>query len=112
MPKYDYHCENCDLTYELKLPFGSSVDQECNECNKTARRLLTPPALVFKGSGFYKTSERASDSDGKAEKTKSKGTNKPATETKPSDSSSSSTNDSKPSSTNDSKPSVTNTSDA
>jgi len=104
MPKYDYHCDNCDLTYELKLPFGSSVEQECNQCSETARRLLSPPALVFKGSGFYKTSERASDSDGKNEKTKSKEPTKTPTK--------GATSTSSASSTTDVKPSVTNTSDA
>ena len=58
MPKYDYRCDACDQTFELKLPFGSSIDQDCPECDSAARRLLTPPALVFKGSGFYKTAER------------------------------------------------------
>lgn len=103
MPKYDYHCDNCDLTYELKLPFGSAVDQKCNECKEIARRLLTPPALIFKGSGFYKTSERASGSDGKPEKNKSKGTSKAAAETKTSDSSASSKADVKPAVTNTSE---------
>ena len=58
MPKYDYRCDACDQTFELKLPFGSSIDQACPECDSDARRLLTPPALVFKGSGFYKTADR------------------------------------------------------
>ena len=58
MPKYDYHCDGCDQTFELKLPFGSPIDQACPKCDHLARRLLTPPALVFKGSGFYKTADR------------------------------------------------------
>ena len=58
MPKYDYHCDVCDQTFELKLPFGSPIDQACPKCDSGARRLLTPPALVFKGSGFYKTADR------------------------------------------------------
>ena len=62
MPKYDYHCDTCDKTFELKLPFGSSIEQTCPKCNSDARRLLTPPALVFKGSGFYKTADRGDSS--------------------------------------------------
>ena len=58
MPKYDYHCDVCDQTFELKLPFGSPIDQACPKCDSGARRLLTPTALVFKGSGFYKTADR------------------------------------------------------
>ena len=59
MPKYDYHCDVCDQTFELKLPFGSPIDQACPKCDSGARRLLTPPALVFKGSGFYETDYRS-----------------------------------------------------
>ena len=32
--------------------------QECPDCLGVARRVLTPPALVFKGSGFYVTDNR------------------------------------------------------
>ena len=71
MPKYDYHCDACERTFELKLPLGSSSDQDCPECDSAARRLLTPPALVFKGSGFYETDYR-SDSYQKGAKAESK----------------------------------------
>ena len=70
MPKYDYHCDACDQTFELKLPFGSSIDQDCPECDSAARRLLTPPALVFKGSGFYKTAERGESNSKQSNATK------------------------------------------
>ena len=70
MPKYDYHCDVCDQTFELKLPFGSSIDQDCPECDSAARRLLTPPALVFKGSGFYKTAERGESNSKQSNGTK------------------------------------------
>lgn len=70
MPKYDYHCDACDQTFELKLPFGSSIAQSCPECDSAARRLLSPPALVFKGSGFYKTAERGESNSKQSNATK------------------------------------------
>ena len=70
MPKYDYHCDACDQTYEVKLPFGSSIHQACPKCDSAARRLLTPPALVFKGSGFYKTAERGESNSKQSNATK------------------------------------------
>ena len=70
MPKYDYHCDACDQTYEVKLPFGSSIHQDCPKCDSAARRLLTPPALVFKGSGFYKTAERGESNSKQSNATK------------------------------------------
>ena len=70
MPKYDYHCDECEQTFELKLPFGSPIDQTCPQCDSTARRLLTPPALVFKGSGFYKTADRSENNSKQSSTTK------------------------------------------
>ena len=70
MPKYDYHCDVCDQTFELKLPFGSPIDQACPKCDSGARRLLTPPALVFKGSGFYKTADRSENNSKQSSTTK------------------------------------------
>jgi predicted nucleic acid-binding Zn ribbon protein len=32
--------------------------QECPQCGGQARRVLTPPAIVFKGSGWYITDSR------------------------------------------------------
>ena len=40
--------------------------QKCPKCGKKPRRLIVPAAIVFKGSGWYKTDSRP------AEKTESK----------------------------------------
>jgi putative FmdB family regulatory protein len=62
LPTYDYHCNACDKTYEARESFSAPMEHECQECGKgIAKRLLTAPAIVFKGSGWY-----AKDSKSKA----------------------------------------------
>jgi putative FmdB family regulatory protein len=59
MPKYDYRCARGHV-YEKRESFSAPAVQECQECGTEARRVLTPPAIVFKGSGWYKTDSRGS----------------------------------------------------
>lgn len=65
MPKYDYRCSGCGNVYEKREGFDAPSLQACPSCGAEARRVLTPPAIVFKGSGWYATDSRkgsASDS--------------------------------------------------
>ena len=59
MPLYDYQCE-AGHRYEIRLPFGSPSEQKCETCGKPARRLLSAPPIVFKGSGWYSTDSQRS----------------------------------------------------
>lgn len=60
MPAYDYQCAKCGVVYELREGFDAPSKHKCQQCGKgEARRLLGVPAVVFKGSGFYKTDNRA-----------------------------------------------------
>ena len=58
MPRYAYRCSACRHVYEKREGFDALSVQECPDCLGVARRVLTPPALVFKGSGFYVTDNR------------------------------------------------------
>jgi putative FmdB family regulatory protein len=58
MPRYDYRCSACGHQYEKRESFSAPSVQECPVCQGQARRLLTPPAIVFKGSGWYITDSR------------------------------------------------------
>ncbi|MBI2761691.1 MAG: hypothetical protein HYX51_09735 [Chloroflexi bacterium] len=62
MPKYDYRCTACGSVYEKREGFDAPALQECPSCQGQARRVFSPPAIVFKGSGWYKTDSRGSDS--------------------------------------------------
>ena len=67
MPTYDYVCEACDHAFELFQSIKEDAKRKCPECGKPKLRRLIGPgaAIVFKGSGFYKTDYR-SDSYKKA----------------------------------------------
>lgn len=57
MPKYDYRCI-AGHVYEKREGFDAPAVQICQVCGVEARRVLTPPAIVFKGSGWYVTDSR------------------------------------------------------
>lgn len=58
MPTYEYRCLDCHRQYEKREGFDAPALQECPSCGGTARRVLHATAVVFKGSGFYKTDSR------------------------------------------------------
>ena len=61
MPTYDYVCNACDHEFELFQPITANAKRKCPECGRfKLRRLIGPgAAIVFKGSGFYKTDYRS-----------------------------------------------------
>ena len=61
MPRYDYHCPVCDEVFELTQSFDSEPVAECPKCGSRSRRLISHPAIHFKGSGFYTTDNRSSN---------------------------------------------------
>src|SRR6266568_1582763 len=63
MPKYDYRCTACGVVYEKREGFDAPALQDCPECSGSARRVLTAPAIVFKGSGWYATDSRKGSAD-------------------------------------------------
>jgi putative FmdB family regulatory protein len=58
MPTYDYHCDHCGLDFSERQRFADTAIERCPRCGQTPRRLFALPALVFKGSGWYKTDSR------------------------------------------------------
>jgi putative FmdB family regulatory protein len=56
MPTFDFQCEKCGAVFEFSRPFGSKTMPACSNCGgKKTEKLLTPPAVHFKGAGWYKT---------------------------------------------------------
>jgi predicted nucleic acid-binding Zn ribbon protein len=47
--------------------------EACPKCGKRPRRLVSAPAIVFKGSGWYKTDSRATSSPSKGSSDKDGG---------------------------------------
>lgn len=54
MPIYEYKCENGHV-FEAIQKMTDEPLRECQECGAPASRVLTPPAIHFKGSGFHNT---------------------------------------------------------
>jgi len=59
MPLYGYVCEICGVEVGIKHRVEEiGVDKICPMCDGELRRRWTPPAVVFKGRGFYTTENR------------------------------------------------------
>ena len=58
MPVYEYRCSK-GHEYERTESFSAPTRQKC-ECGAIANRLISRPAVIFKGSGFYSTDNRKS----------------------------------------------------
>jgi putative FmdB family regulatory protein len=54
MPIYEYKCENGHV-FEVIQRMTDEPLTRCEECGAPAARVLTPPAIHFKGSGFHNT---------------------------------------------------------
>jgi putative FmdB family regulatory protein len=61
MPTYDYVCDACEHAFELFQGISAPVEKKCPKCKKPKLRRLfgTGGAIMFKGSGFYKTDYRS-----------------------------------------------------
>ena len=98
MPLYEYECEACQKRFERIQKYSDPPIEVCPNCAKgPVRKLLSSPAIQFKGSGWYITDyakksggRDTGDSKGQgskdaAESSKSETTGKEttSTETKP-----------------------------
>jgi putative FmdB family regulatory protein len=59
MPIYDYACQSCGRRIELMHGVNASGPGACEQCGGQMRKLLSPPAIVFKGSGWAKKDARS-----------------------------------------------------
>ena len=56
MPLYEYECEACHHRFERIQKFSDPLVRKCPKCGrKKVKKLLSSPAIQFKGSGFYIT---------------------------------------------------------
>jgi putative FmdB family regulatory protein len=70
MPLYEYECESCAHRFERIQKFSDPLVDTCPSCGGPVRKLLSSPAIQFKGSGWYITDypKKGSDSGGGAKK--------------------------------------------
>ncbi len=62
MPLYDYRCNQCGKTTEIRHGFNDTHSEPCAQCGGTMGRVFNPAPIVFKGSGFYITDSRSGGS--------------------------------------------------
>jgi putative FmdB family regulatory protein len=55
MPLYEYACEKCGQTFEVMQKFSDEPLSSHENCGGQVQRLISAPALQFKGSGWYIT---------------------------------------------------------
>ncbi len=55
MPIYEYECRRCGHRFELIQKFSDKPRKRCPECSGAVDRLISPPAIRFKGTGWYVT---------------------------------------------------------
>ena len=85
MPLYDYKCDQCGEVFEVMQKFSDAPLMVHEGCGGSVHRLLSPPALQFKGSGWYITDYGKSGSKGGGSSANANGGG--SSESKPADSS-------------------------
>ena len=55
MPLYEYKCKSCGSVFEVMQKFSDQPLKVHAGCGGAVERLLSPPALQFKGTGWYIT---------------------------------------------------------
>jgi putative FmdB family regulatory protein len=55
MPLYEYQCDACGHKFEKIQKFSDPLETTCPKCGGAVHKLMSSPAIQFKGSGFYIT---------------------------------------------------------
>ncbi len=75
MPLYEYQCDECEHRFEVIQKFSDDLVSICPKCEGRVRKLVSSPAIQFKGTGWYVTDYARKPSEGESE-------DKPKTEKK------------------------------
>jgi putative FmdB family regulatory protein len=87
MPLYEYLCQKCGHRFERIQKFSDKIVTKCAECGGRVERVISAPAVQFKGSGWYVTdyanksgapsnADGGKDKDSKAETAKTESAGK------------------------------------
>jgi len=96
---YEYECEACAHRFERIQKFSDPPIDTCPKCGSKVRKLISSPAIQFKGSGFYITDYPKSGSSsgaGKSDKSEKSEKSDKSSDSKSSESSSSDSGSSAP----------------
>jgi putative FmdB family regulatory protein len=101
MPLYEYECQKCGERFEIIQKFSDPLVTAHETCGGVVKKLLSAPAIQFKGSGWYITDYARAGKNGSAKDGDSSTSESKASEGKSSESKAS---ESKPVSKSESKP--------
>ena len=106
MPLYEYQCTKCGHRFEVIQKFSDPPKKKCPKCGSPVEKLISSPAIHFKGAGWYVTDYGKGNAAGSNTKPPDKpsGGEKDSSQSSSSSSSSSSTDKPKTESKSDSKP--------
>ena len=75
MPLYDYHCSQCNHTFEVLHARDGDGPSECPNCQaKSPQRMLSAGNFHLKGGGWYVTDFKDPPKNKTAQDSSSKGT--------------------------------------
>ena len=109
MPLYEYECDACGHRFEKIQKFSDPLEDKCPKCGGHVHKLISSPAIQFKGSGFYITDYPKGDK-GTAPKSDGGKSDKAAKADKPAASTESSAKTEKSGTSTDSGPAAASTS--
>ncbi len=55
MPIYEYVCQSCQHRFEVKQSMAALPLSNCERCGKAVTKVISAPAIMFKGTGWYVT---------------------------------------------------------
>jgi len=55
VPAYDYRCDRCDRTFEVRQRISEAPLTSCDRCGGPIHRLLSAAPFILKGGGWYVT---------------------------------------------------------
>jgi len=86
VPTYAYACTQCSHRFDIYQSFTEDALTTCPECGQQSlRKVFSPVGVVFKGSGFYRTDSRSTETSSspaaksESSSSESKSESKPAT---------------------------------
>jgi putative FmdB family regulatory protein len=83
MPIYEYECRKCKAHIEVFQKVSDKPPTKCRKCGGRLEKLVSAPAIQFKGSGWYVTDYAGKATKGeKSESESSSGEKKADAKTK------------------------------
>ena len=71
MPIYEYECNKCGHRFEAIQKVADAPLKKCEKCKGKVERLISSPAIQFKGTGWYVTDYAKKSGEPDSSKSKS-----------------------------------------